>query len=249
MNSERRHTGESLKEKRQVELKSIFLFLSFTFTPFKVGEKLIFDVSYGPFKAGEMILEVMKIDTLRGKEVYKFHLSARTTGTFSYFFKVADDLYSYVTTDSFFTLRYEKYLKEGKFTTEAWIDYYPQGDSARYPNGKSYPIPHGALDPLSVYYYIRTKHLKPGDTLRVPFHVDRRSRMMKIIVLDYRKFRGMNCIVLKPDFKEANIIKSGGEMEVWLQIDEKKIPLQLRSKLFFGTLKAVLRDYVPSTTP
>jgi len=37
-------------------------------------------------------------------------------------------------------------------------------------------------------------------------------------------------------------------MEVWLQIDEKKIPLQLRSKLFFGTLKAVLRDYVPSTT-
>jgi len=230
-------------------LKSIFLFLSFTFTPFKVGEKLIFDVSYGPFKAGEMILEVMKLDTLRGKEVYKFHLSARTMGTFSYFFKVADDLYSYVTTDSFFTLRYEKYLKEGKFTTEAWIDYYPQEDSARYPNGKSYPIPHGALDPLSVYYYIRTKQLKPGDTLRVPFHVDRRSRMMKIIVLDYRKFRGMNCIVLKPDFKEANIIKSGGEMEVWLQIDEKKIPLQLRSKLFFGTLKAVLRDYVPSTTP
>jgi len=223
----------------------VFWFLVFSFSPFRVGEKLIFDVSYGPFKAGEMVLEVMKIDTLRGREVYKFHLSARTTGTFNYFFKVADDLYSYVTTDSFFTLKYEKYLKEGKFINETWIDYYPEVDSARYPNGKSYPIPHGALDPLSVYYYVRTKDLKPGDTLIVPFHVDRRSRTMKIVVLGYRKFKGVNCIILKPDFKGANIIKSGGEMEVWLQKDEKKIPLQLRSKLFFGALKAILRDYLP----
>ncbi len=217
--------------------------------PFGKGEQITFGVSYGFLHMGTLKLQCEGVDTLRGYNAYVFHMTARTKGAANAFFRINDNIYSFVDTGRFQSLRYEKKIEEGKFRSHLTIDYFPDSGFAVYSVGKKREsIPPCALDPLSVYYYVRTVPLVPGKTINIPYHVDRRSRTLTIHVDRHlKKCKTPDgkklCFVLKPDFKGANIINSGGSMEMWLTDDSLKIPVLIKTKLFFGSLKGKIEQY------
>jgi len=213
--------------------------------PFKEGEKLTLEVMFGPIKAGEMILEYRGIEKFGERYAYHFFLSAETGRTFSYFFKISDRIHSLVDTALFRTLLYEKALREGKYTGYSYAIYDPSQKIVIYGDGEVVRIPEPALDPLSVFYYVRRLPLEKGKVFYVPFHVDKKSTNLKIEVVAKDKVRtpmgDFDTFVVKPNFKGSGIFKSEGEMILWISDDSLRIPVMIRSKFFFGHLTAKIK--------
>ncbi len=236
-----------------MSLLSFFLFLSLLPAPFSSGERLIFDVSYGFLKLGTLTMEVLRTDTLRGKNVYVFRMTAKSEGAGA-LFTVSDTIYSYVDTDSMYTLRYEKKLKEGHFNDSLVIDYYPDSGFATYSRGRSKreTLLKGAIDPLGLYYLIRRLKIKDKDTINIPYHVDRRNKIVHVFVKGIRSCRDRGikkkCYFLEPDLK-GGIIKGGGKAEILITADSLRLPVLMKSRLYFGSLKVKLREYRVTDTP
>ncbi len=229
-----------------MSLFSLFVTFLFSSAPFSQGESLSFDVYYGFLKLGTMRMRILKTDTLRNHRIFVIMMDARSEGAGA-LFTVADTIYSYIDADSFYTLRYIKKLKEGKFNDSLLIEYYPDSGFAIYSKGrKKENLLYGAVDPLGLYYYLRTLKLKSKDTLYVPYHVDRRNKNVRIVVRGIRscKYKGdkIKCYVLEPDLK-GGIIKGGGKAEIYLSADSLRLPVYMKSKLYFGSLKVRLKSY------
>ena len=52
-----------------------------------------------------------------------------------------------------------------------------------------------------------------------------------------------NAIVVQPIIKTTGIFSEGGQAEIWLSDDDKRMMLQMKSRLSFGTLNLFLRSY------
>ena len=79
--------------------------------PFGVGEKLVYDVKFGPVKVGTGSMEVAKIDTVRGREV--FHTTFRVKGG-TFFYRVNDQYESWIDRHTGNSLRFKQDLNEGR---------------------------------------------------------------------------------------------------------------------------------------
>ena len=222
----------------------VVVYLTALLIGFQVGERLRFSVKYGPIPAGEMILQILESDTIKNKPVIHLQMLARTRGPFNFFFSVADSINSWVQQNPFATHRYEKVLKEGRYRNRLTIVYDPEKRIAIYPDDTIRGIPENALDPLSLYYYVRTIDLRVGDTILVPFHVDKRSRNLKIFVKKKEPVKtragAFRCFVLEPEMGEASLMKSDGKITIWISDDANRYPVKIKTNLSFGSLTAYL---------
>jgi len=55
-----------------------------------------------------------------------------------------------------------------------------------------------------------------------------------------------NAIVVRPTIKTKGIFAEDGEAELWLSDDDRRMVLQLKTKVSFGTLSLFLRSYTPA---
>ncbi len=214
--------------------------------PFGAGERLEFSVKFGLMPAGQLTLEVTRQEiTPEGDTLLEFLMEARTHGLFNAVFRVHDRIRSRVVVPPFASLEYEKHLQEGSYRAHRRILYDPGRQVAVYENGDTLPTPPGALDPLALYYYLRTVPLKNGDTLHLPYHVDRESTWLRVYVTHEDRFQGPRgpepVWILRSDLKASGILKSGGDFVLWLSDDPRRLPLKIRTALSFGSMVATLR--------
>lgn len=216
--------------------------------PFGVGEKLTFDVRFGPLKVGTSTMEVREISHIRGRAAYKTYFSVQG-GTF--FYKVDNLLQSWIDVETLSSLRFVQRLDEGSRERERHFEIYP--DRSVYvevtKSPKEHPSVSNPLDDGSFLYFIRTIPLEVGQTYEfnryfmpdrnpVKVRVARRER----IVVPAGTF---NAIVLQPTIKAKGVFAEGGRAELWLSDDERRMVLQLKTKVAFGSLNLFLRSFTP----
>ena len=78
--------------------------------PFSVGEKLTYDVKFGPLKVGTGALELRGVEPVRGEDAY--HAVFRIRGGTA-FYKVDDTFESWFATDDLSSLRFHQDQNEG----------------------------------------------------------------------------------------------------------------------------------------
>lgn len=216
--------------------------------PFGVGEKLTFDVKFGPIKVGTSTMEVREISHIRGRAAYKTYFRVQG-GTF--FYKVDDVLQSWIDTETLSSLRFTQSLEEGSRNRERHFEIYP--DRAVYQELSKGPEEHPSvshpLDDASFLYFIRTIPLEMGRTYEFNryFRPDRNPVKVRVlrrerIVVPAGTF---NAIVVRPTIKTKGIFAENGEAELWLSDDERRMVLQLKSKMSFGSLNLFLRSFTP----
>ena len=216
--------------------------------PFGVGEKLTFDVKFGPIKVGTSTMEVREISHIRGRAAYKTYFRVQG-GTF--FYKVDDVLQSWIDTETLSSLRFTQSLEEGSRNRERHFEIYP--DRAVYVELSKGPEEHPSvshpLDDASFLYFIRTIPLEMGRTYEFNryFRPDRNPVKVRVlrrerIVVPAGTF---NAIVVRPTIKTKGIFAENGEAELWLSDDERRMVLQLKSKMSFGSLNLFLRSFTP----
>lgn len=216
--------------------------------PFGVGEKLVFDVRFGPVKVGTSTMEVREITHIRGRAAYKTYLSIQG-GTF--FYEVDDLLQSWIDTETLSSLRFVQHLHQGSRERERHFEIYP--DRSVYvevtKNATEHPSVSRPLDDASFLYFVRTIPLEVGRTYEFNryFRPDRNPVIVRVvrrerIVVPAGTF---NAIVVRPTIKARGIFAEGGEAELWLSDDDRRLVLQLKTKVAFGSLNLHLRSFTP----
>ena len=211
--------------------------------PFSVGEKLTYDVRFGPLKVGSGALELRGVEPVRGEDAY--HAVFRIKGGTA-FYKVDDTFESWFATDDLSSLRFHQDQNEGSKEREKKYEIFPERRTydTDSPNDAEQASSVNPLDDASFLYFLRTVPLEVGKTYTFNryFKPDRNPITIKVVRRERVTVPAgtFDAVVLQPTIKTKGIFSEGGKAEVWLSDDDRRVLLQLKSKLTFGSLNLYL---------
>jgi hypothetical protein len=210
------------------------------------GEELGYTINFlGLLKAGDATFSVKEGPLVDGRPTYQFRSTLISAPRF--FHQIRDEAASTADRTTFASYRYEKIQREKDATsTNVTIFDHGRGSAVRTEDGRAHaPIrfKDGALDVLSVIYYVRTQEIQPGQTLTVPVHDGKRDYTMKIRItgpeMVNTRLGSFRCLSVQPLLYEANgTLRRKGQMRLWMTDDHRRIPVRINMSLPFGSLTA-----------
>ena len=105
-------------------------------------------------------------------------------------------------------------------------------------------IPPYVLDILAAFYYVRTQKLRVGIPIYLTNHDNKKVYDLRVIVQKRETIKvkagKFKCIMVQPQLRGEAIFKQKGELWVWLSDDQYKIPVQMKSAVFVGSITTEL---------
>jgi len=219
--------------------------------PYSPGEKFTYSIEYGFITAAKAHMSVVGIDTIRGIPCYHIQSKAMTTPTFSTFFRVDDQIDSYINIFDLASMRLVKHLREGKYKKDFMVDFDAELPLAYYPDGDTLETAPNTQDVLSSLYYLRRQELSVGKKIAIPHHDNKKNYPLEVKVTRKERVKvpagKFLCFVVEPDLKDVGIFKSRGKIWIWLTADARKIPVQVKTSVIIGSVSAKLEEYNEGT--
>jgi hypothetical protein len=217
--------------------------------PFGVGERAQYDVKFGAVRVGSGSMEVVGLDTIRGRDV--FHTQFRVRGG-TFFYRVNDLFESWFDVRTMASLRFVSDQQEGGRDREKHYEIYP--DRAVYVergrDGEQESV-NQPLDDGSFLYFVRTVPLEVGSSYEFNryFRPDRNPVRIQVLRRERVSVPAgtFDCLVIRPIIKARGIFSENGHAEVWLADDSTRVMVQMKSRLSFGSLNLYLKSYRPPT--
>ena len=211
--------------------------------PWNVGEKLGYDVRFGFIKAGTGEMRVMGVESIRGRPAWH----GRFTVHGGYLaLRVDDVLETWMDVTTLSSLRFEQDFKEIGRERQKTFDIYPERKVYLQRGKTEKPSVANPLDDGSFLYFIRTVPLVVGETYQFDqyFIPDRNPVTIRVLRRETVSVPAgtFACIVIQPIIKTKGIFSENGQAEIWLTDDAKRIMVQMKSKLAFGSLNLYLRS-------
>jgi len=218
--------------------------------PFSVGERLDYNVKFGFIRVGSGFMEVAGVDTVRGRPAW--HTVFRVHGG-TIFYHVDDRLESWLDARDLVSLRHWQLLSEGRRERERRFEIYPERGVFAEGENPEAPTVEAPLDDGAFLYFVRTMPLEVGQTYELNryFRPDRNPVTIRVLRRErvHVPAGDYDAIVVQPIIKTNGIFSEGGRAEIWLSDDERRIMLQMRSKLSFGSLSLYLTSDHPGAAP
>jgi hypothetical protein len=213
--------------------------------PFYPGEKLTFQVKWGFIPAGEVVLEILPIETIDSVKSYHFVMIAKTYSFIDVFYKVRDRIDGYTDIEMTHSILYKK-QKAGKAKRNVIVNFNWEKQEAQYSNfgKKRSPIPilAGSFDPLSIFYAFRLHDLKENAELENPVTDGKRCIMGKAKVVKREKIKlasgTYDTYLVEPDLKNISGVfakSKNAKLKVWVTADTHRIPVKIKSKVIVGS--------------
>lgn len=214
--------------------------------PWKIGEYFQFSIDWNGLNGGSALMQVQNIQRVDGQRAYKIITKAESNSFVSKFYKVRDRAESYIATDSLFSLRFVKHLREGGYEKDIDVRFDQTNGKARYDDGQDLDVPARVHDVLSAFYYVRSLPLPNGAIIILPTHDNKRSYSMEVIVHHRERIEvaagKFDCVMVEPVLKSEGVFKSKGSIYVWLTDDARRIPVLVKSKVPIGSITVSLTD-------
>lgn len=209
--------------------------------PFQVGEKLDYNVNFGPLRVGQGSMEVMGILPVRGLDAW--HTRLRVKGGIP--LARVDDLFeSWIEVSSFNSLRFVQDLSEVGKDRERHYEFFPDRKTFSENGKPEQPSVEQPLDDGSFLYFIRTVPLEVGKTYEFNryFRPDRNPVTIKVLRRETITVPAgtFTTLVLQPVIKTSKLFADGGQALIWLSDDSLRIMVQMKTKLSFGSLSLYL---------
>lgn len=211
--------------------------------PFQVGERLTYDVFFGPLRAGEGSMEVLAREDVRGQETWRTRFRVRGGIPF---YRVDDVLESWISVQCFHSLRFVQDFEEGGKTRERRYEIFPERGMFREDTLPEQETVADPLDDGSFFYFVRTLDLEPGKTYTFHryFRPDRNPVTIKVLRREKVRVPAgtFNAVVIQPIIKTRKLFSEKGEAQIWLSDDADRMMLQMKVKLNFGSLNLYLKS-------
>ena len=219
--------------------------------PFASGERAEYDVRFGIVQAGSGTLSVVGIDTVRGRDAYRFRMTfSAGVNLLLYRYSTRDTMESWVDTATFNSLRFNQdQHAQGRTRTKRY-EIFPE--RATYSDGvqpeeTSVPAP---LDDIAFLYFVRTQPLVSGTTVTYSRYFKPGSNPVTLNVIrrDTIEAAGRQwpTIIVQPIIKTSTMFSEGSEAKVWLSDDSARVIVQINTKLKVGSLTMTLRTFQPA---
>jgi hypothetical protein len=215
--------------------------------PFGPGERLVYKVKVGIFGVGEGYMSVVGLDEYHDNPVYQIQMAMQGgLGPAK-----VDDMYqSWFDVSTLQTWRYVRDIDEVGYQSYRHWEFFP--DLMRWERqdveqggdlGSALPI-----DEIAFVYFVRTLPLEVGKTYTFNryFKDDGNPVTVRVLRKDRRETEGVwyNTIVVEPEIRTDGLFGEGGEAEIHLTDDERRIPVYVKSDIpkFPGSLTLHLRS-------
>ncbi|MBI4335025.1 MAG: DUF3108 domain-containing protein, partial [Candidatus Omnitrophica bacterium] len=216
----------------------------------RVGEKFVYGVYWMGINVGEATLEVKELTRVNGREAYHIVSTARSNDFLSAFYKVEDDIHSYMDTEKLCSLRFEKRQLEGRYSAHEVVTFDQEKRKGYYESllnktKKEFDIPYRAHDVVTSFYYFRTLDVKPNSKVTLDVNADEKNWKADMNVLEAQNLeilrRGVHkvfCVEPKTPFK--GIISRRSKAWVYFSVDENRVPVMIKIRIPFGFVVGVL---------
>lgn len=220
--------------------------------PFRIGEKVVHDVTYMKFNAGTLTLETKPLAAVNGRPNYNFKLSIRTSTMFSTFYSVDDFVTTLVDFEKLVPSVFKLSVRETKQVREAQAFFDNQKNTATFwekritkeegeQNKKiEWDILEYSQNIYSAVFYLRIFEWPEGAENAFRVANDGENLVFKaktvrreVINTSAGKFPA---VVIQPEFMLQGKYKPTGDNYIWLSDDDRKFILRIESKVNIGTL-------------
>lgn len=217
--------------------------------PFSVGERLEYRGKFGFINAGAAILEVAGVEPLRGIPSWKFNFTTEVS-TFAY--KNRSVFTSWTGQTDWISRKFVKDVTENaKNRHEEFLIHPDSGFYRRNASPESKPTSRAPLDDVAFFYWIRTVPLEVGKTYQYNnyFRAEQNPVVVKVEKREEKEMPDgskVQTLLLRPIVDEENgMFSKKSKAKLWLTDDARRIPVEIETNLFIGTLKLILTSVTP----
>jgi len=211
--------------------------------PFEVGEELTYKATFGRIPAGSARMRVDCIEIVRGRPAY--HLIFSIDGGIP-FFRVHDRYESWVDVKTLSSLRHRQQVSEGHYKRTTTYEIYPELAAYRKNGDSLVASVSNPLDDGSFIYAVRAEAVKVGETRQEDryFRPDRNP----VVLAGLRKETisvpagTYPTVVVAPTIRTKGMFAEGGEAQVWFSDDDRRVPVQLKTKFGGFSIKLELQS-------
>ena len=228
---------------------------------FSPGEKLTFQIKWGPFPAGEAVLEVLPMERQDGTPVYHFAMEVKTNAFLDLFYYYRSRIDAYAELQMNRSLLYKQTTQTGRKTKDVIVDFDWQNNLAHFHRTETFfrpkrktnvkslqtPLLPGTFDPLSAFYYTRMLAPQERTLTTRPISDGKRTLRANLKVIGRETIRlngqSYDTFLVQPDLKGVNPVfekEAGATILIWVSADERRIPIKLKSKVSVGSFTGEL---------
>ena len=213
-------------------------------------ETLTYSVDWRVFQAGTAVFHLEQ----QGSQE-KVTATADTVGNVNMLFPVVDKFEAGFDTKTGCSTGFQKQLSEGRRKVTSDLSFnYGQGKqnevSKNLVKGTSVNrqanVPACVQDSLSAIFYVASRPLTVGQTVRFPLADSMRTVTVTMKVQAKEEIKTpagtFQTIRVEPTAEEG-VVKNRGTILIWYTDDARHMPVQIRAKLFWGTITFHLQSY------
>ena len=226
--------------------------------PFSVGEKLTYQIYWGPFPVGQASLEVRNIEPMDGHDCYHLVALLRTTGLGEVLFPVNNTVESWLDVEGLFSRKYREVRREGGSKHDDEISYDYQNRRAVIRNAtkgteKTVLLEQSVQDIISSLYYVRTQPLLLDAEQAFFFNAGVTNFNVTItpdqrVTIFVKPLGKVEALRLEPKPTLKIVAHNKGRMWFWVSDNGRHLPLQVVSQMTIGSARLVLNKIETSNT-
>jgi hypothetical protein len=228
--------------------------------PFRVGEKVIHEVSYLGAKAGTLVLKVNPFAVVNGQKSYNFTINLKSTSFFSKVFAVDDKVQTYVDYEKLVPHVFKLDIRDSGQVKEAQAYYDIDNLKADYWEHRyteksgheekklSWSILPYSQNPFSAIFYMRIFNFIEGREYSFRVADDEKNVLFKAKALQKVSLKTdvgtFNAIKLKAEVYSSGNLAKASDFYIWVSDDDRKYILRIEVKLPFGSIVSEVTEVV-----
>lgn len=229
--------------------------------PFKVGEKVVHEVSYFSAKAGTLTMQVKPFAQVNNRKSYNFSVSLQSSRVFSNFYSVEDRVDTFLDYETLMPhvlkiniketgklAQSQSYFNNETLTASFWEKKYTEksGEEERKFTWDILPFSQNAFSGL---FYMRVFNWKEGKQVSFRVAEDKKNIVFTGTAVGKEKLSteagDFNAIKIKASIVTRGALSQTGDIFIWVSDDEHKYILRVEAKIKIGTLVSEVIDIEP----
>lgn len=224
--------------------------------PFGPGERLVYNVSWSVFPAGQVTAAITEVAAKNGQDALQILTSAHSRGFVSLIYNLSDQFRSIVDPRTLCSQEISKQINEGRRHKQTQIVF----DSVRRmaildekdlakprdpPKHAENAIPACVEDIVTGFYYLRRQPMHVGEQIHVP--VNDGSKTHDVIVEVQAREQIDTALGKRFAFRVeprvfGDLYKKKGRMLIWFSDDAQRLPLRIKAELLVGDIVGNLQS-------
>ena len=231
--------------------------------PFRVGEKVVHEVSYFSAKAGTLAMQVKPFAQVNNRKSYNFSVGLESIRIFSSFYSVDDTVNTFLDYESLVPhvlkiniketgklKQAQSYFNNDTLTASYWEKQYTE-KSGEEEKKYSWDILPFSQNAFSGIFYMRVFNWKEGKQISFRVAEDKKNIVFTGTAVAKEKLSteagDFNAIKIKASIVSRGALSQTGDIFIWLSDDDRKYILRIEAKIKIGTLVSEVIEIEPGS--